>query len=242
MPESPAIVRAALQGRACDACFVFAAVALALAQYAADRAVPVIEANMSAAGLRVICRRLSLPFLLVGGHAVSLCVRLMYVLQKPAAAIMDIRVRAGFPGPAAFRVPLTDPTVAKQNILQSSLGRSESVAARNRRPGRRPGAEERIGPDSWSCYPPWSFLAGRPCRLQRGIAALCALKPQLSGHLRLAYLQNGTRRTRAGSDGGSLPKNGTSRASRGGARRSISPRRRGARRSSATRRDSANPD
>ena len=130
---------------------------------------------------------------------------------------------------------------AKQNPLQSRLGRSESVAARNRRPGRRPGAEERIGPDSWSCYPPWSFLAGRPCRLQRGIAALCALKPRLSGHLRLAYLQNGTRRTRAGSDGGSLPKNGTSRASRGGARRSISPRRRGARRSSATRRDSANP-
>jgi hypothetical protein len=36
----PAIVRAALQGRACDACFASAAVALTLAQYAADRAVP----------------------------------------------------------------------------------------------------------------------------------------------------------------------------------------------------------
>ncbi len=33
------------------------------------------------------------------------------VFKGRPAAIMDIRVRAGFPGPAAFRVPLTDPTV-----------------------------------------------------------------------------------------------------------------------------------
>ena len=44
-----------------------------------ERYHPVIEAGMSAAGLRMICCRLSLPFLSVAGHAVSRSVRLMYV-------------------------------------------------------------------------------------------------------------------------------------------------------------------
>ena len=46
-----------------------------------ERYHPMIEASMSAAGLRMICCRLPLPFLSVAGHAVSRSVRLMYVLD-----------------------------------------------------------------------------------------------------------------------------------------------------------------
>ena len=45
-----------------------------------ERYHPMIEASMTAAGLRMICCLLPLPFLSVAGHAVSRSVRLMYVL------------------------------------------------------------------------------------------------------------------------------------------------------------------
>ena len=45
-----------------------------------ERYHPMIEASMSAAGLRMVCCRLPLPFLSVAGHAVLRSVRLMYVL------------------------------------------------------------------------------------------------------------------------------------------------------------------